>query len=146
MRRVRTVGELSAPTVFGSVLVRLLHGCCTYALLLTSRLHGGISLRLPSALAARRGYERSAYAPPLRLGGRGAYHKEKGYNCGLLVSQPIAIAAKNHLSVGAVCRVADSYRGAHRLFLLSFTQPRRRGVLRGSPSLYYFPYTEFDQV
>src|SRR5918997_4082339 len=143
MRRIRTVGGLPAPTVSGSVLVGLLHGCCTYALLLTSRLHSAISLRLPFALEARRGYKRSAYAPPQRLGGRGAYNEEKGSSCGLLVSQPKAIAAKNHLSVGALCRVPDSYRGVHRLFLLSFAQPRRRGVLRGSLLLYYFPYAEF---
>ena len=39
-------------------------------------------------------YERSAYAPPQRLGEAGAYQKENRFSCGLLLRQSVAIIAK----------------------------------------------------
>ncbi len=51
IRRFRLIEGLRMPAVFGSVLVRLLHGCCTYLSTLTVRLRDRCGLLMNSELA-----------------------------------------------------------------------------------------------
>jgi|SRR5918994_6575634 hypothetical protein len=71
----------------------LLHGCCTYAVLSTSRLHSSITLQLLYTLKSRGGYEVAFKLRRSAWEARGHTRRETAPAAACTVSQSVVIAA-----------------------------------------------------